>query len=467
MILYKRFTSILAFFCIVFISFSSYASVSSLQNNLELITEKLSPDVGIAVKSLDRKDILYAKNAKKPLNPASTTKLVTAAAALKYLGSDYRFHTKFYVTPKDDLFIEGSGDPSLVIENLMMIADQLAISGIKDVRHVIVNDSYFKSYTQPGLPPEKRSYNSYTGALSLNFNRVRIRVKPGPRIGKDAEVKLDCGKNVTIPFENEVETVRRGLRSKVELIPPPTKDGKEIFTVKGRVPISSKGFTVEKHVSLPPLYFAETLKTLLQRKGMNIRGEILTGPKARGSKLVYDHKSKPLSLIVKDMNKFSNNFIAEQLVKVLGAEFLKPPGSTLKGMTVLKKYLTTLGISRHNFILVNGSGLTYDNRMTANQLVKIFQDMYKDKRSWIAFYDSMPIWGRDGTLRRRKNSAILRDRARGKTGSLDFVKTIAGVVPSADNELIAYAILLNGGANMAGCRGTQTKIVEEVAKFRR
>lgn len=463
--LQRRFKIIGLFLAITLFPALSFASVTDLQQNIDAIVAKLSPDAGIVAYSLDKKDVIYSKNPKKLLNPASTTKLVTAAAALKYLGPDYRFHTQFYQTPKGDLFIVGKGDPSMIIEELRMIADNISRS-LKSIRHVIVNDSYFDSYTQPGLPTGKTSYNSYTGAISLNFNRIKIKVKPGVKVGDDAKVEADSGK-ITIPVENEVKTTARRVRSKVQLLPPPTKEGKEIFTVKGSVPISSKGFTVEKHVSIPPLYFAETLRELLKQRGVTITGEIYTANKLKGQKLIYDYESKPLSLIVKDMNKFSNNFIAEQLVKVLGAELSRPPGTTSLGMAVLKKYMSSLGISSGSYVLVNGSGLTYENRVSAEQLVKIIQDMYRDKKLWYSFYESLPIWGRDGTLRRRKKSAILRDKARAKTGSLDFARTIAGIVPSGSGENLAFAILLNGGSNMNGFRTLQGRIIEAIAQFRR
>ena len=458
----KLITLILA---LILLPAASFASVEDLKQNLEAITATLSSDVGVEVQSLDKKGVLFSRNGSKILNPASATKLVTTAAALRYLGPDYRFHTEFYQTSKGDLFIVGKGDPSIIIEELRMIADNIS-RNVKSIRHVVVNDSYFKSYTQEGLPVGKESYNSYTGALSLNFNRIRIKVRPAAKVGEDAKVEADSG-NITIPVENEVETVSRGKRVKIELLPPPSKDGKEIFTVKGSVRVSSKGFRVEKHVSIPPLYFAETLRELLKQRGVKISGEIFTADKINGSKLIYDYESKPLSLIVKDMNKFSNNFIAEQLVKVLGAELSKSPGTSGLGVAVLKKYMSSLGFAPVSYVLKNGSGLTYDNRMTAAQLVAIIQDMYKSKKTWHPFFESLPIWGRDGTLRRRKKSVILKDKARAKTGSLDFVRAIAGVVPSAGGENVAFAILMNGGSNMNGFRGLQEKIIEAVARFRR
>jgi D-alanyl-D-alanine carboxypeptidase/D-alanyl-D-alanine-endopeptidase (penicillin-binding protein 4) len=466
MILRRRFTVLLSLLAVLLLPALSFATVANLKQNLDTITAKLSPDVSIEVYSLDKKEVLYGKNPGKLLNPASTTKVVTAAAALKYLGPDYKFHTRFFLTPAGDLFVVGEGDPSIVIENLRMIADQIVRAGVKSIRNIVVNDTYFDSYTQPGLPASRVHYNSFTGALSLNFNRMQVKVTPGKKVGGDAKVEAKSG-DQPIPVSNEVETSKRGTRARIELLPPPTKDNEDLFAISGRIPISSKGVTVERHVSLPPLYFAETLKTLLQQMGCRISGGIYTGGKSRGSKLVLDYESKPLSLIIKDMNKFSNNFIAEQLVKVLGAKYLGVPGTAASGVLVLQKYLASLGVPPRSYVLVNGSGLTYDNKMSAEQLIAIFRDMYRDKKLWTPFKNSLSIWGKDGTLRRRKSSAILVGSARGKTGSLDHVKTIAGTVPSSGGELTAFAILLNGGANMANCRGVQESIVKAVAQFRR
>lgn len=461
----RRLTNLVVGVLLLVLPHASSASLKGLQQDIQTITSDLTSEAGIQIVSLDRKEALFSKNEKAPLNPASVTKLVTTAAALKYLGPDFRFHTKFYISPQNDLYIYGEGDPSIIIEELKTIANAIRNKGVKNIRHIIVNDSYFDSYTSPGLTGAKSHYNSYTGALSLNFNRIRIHVTPARKVGETARVAANAGK-VTIDINNKVKTSRR--RSGLNItFSPPRGEGEDLFAVSGHIPISSKARSFERHVGLPPLYFAQTLATILEQMGCKFSGSFYSGPKPKGARLILDHESKPLSLILGDMNKFSNNFIAEQLVKSLGAAYLGPPGSTAKGIEVFKKYLSGLGINPRNYTLVNGSGLTYDNRISAADLSKVIQDMYDHPKLWPHFRDSLSIAGKDGTLRRRYRSSPLYGKLRAKTGTVDSVRAIAGTVPSAGGETIGFAILLNGSSNISKAREVQTKIAQTIAEFKR
>ena len=447
------------------LSVEAGASTTSLQENLDKLTAHLTDEASVFVVSLDTDDVLYRKNITSLLNPASTLKILTAAAALKYLGPGYRFETEFYLSPERDLYIVGKGDPSLVIEELRIVAAEIASIGFKKIRNIIINDSYFDGYTSPGLPEDKKHYNSYTGALSLNFNRGVIRVSPGKGIGDPAKVVFDAG-DTEIEINNKVTTSGRRTRTKIELLEPEV--GKEdLFIVEGQIPQKSKTRYFKQHIFIPPLFVAGALKTLLEENGVTVTGKIWRGGKPNRAKLVLTHKSKPISEIGADMNKFSNNFIAEQLLKTLGARHVSEPGSSQKGVTVLKDYLKKLELNPARYTVVNGSGLSYDNRIDTVLLITVIRDMYHDQHLWPPFSDSLSIAGKDGTLRRRKSSKLLYKRLRAKTGSVDYVKTIAGIVPAANGETIAFAILLNGSKNIGQGRKLQTSILEEVAKFRR
>lgn len=462
MINWKRSIALIVWIVLLAPPAVSFASSTSLQNELDALTAKLSSNAGIAIMALDSGKTIYDKNAGTALNPASVTKLITAAAALRYLGPDFRFHTKFFVTPDGDLFIRGEGNPSFVIEELRMVADSLKKKGVMRVRNILIDDSYFSDYTSPGLNGKNGGNNLYTGALSINFNRISIYVAPGKRIGENAKVRADAG-DVDINIDNRVITMRGSKGGHISF-DPPLKDGEDHFIVSGQIPIRRKAGGYQYHVSLPPLYFAEALKALFKDKNVAVVGSIYRSPEPKNAKLILDHESKPLSEILKDMNKVSNNFIAEQLVKFLGAKFAGVPGSTEKGIMVFQKYLANLGIRPGSYHLVNGSGLTYENRMSADQIVRVIQDMYNSKRLWPHFADSLSIAGRDGTLRRRHRRDALHDRLRAKTGTVNGVRAIAGVVPSDGSQMIAFAILLNGRENISGYRRLQENIALTIIK---
>lgn len=450
--------------CLLLLPEMAGAGVSDLKQGLEAMTADISSDGGIKIVSLDKKETLFSKNEDEVLNPASVVKLVTAAASLKYLGPDFRFHTKFYLTGNNDLFIVGEGDPSIVIEEMRMIADGLIRKGVKNVRHIIVNDSYFDGYTSPGLGNGKEHYSSYTGALSLNYNRIRLKVTPARRIGDFATVEADAG-GVEIPVVSKVVTVRARGGSYLNF-EAPTGENDLHFIVDGQIGAGRRGVERESHAPLPPLYFAEVLMALMREGGCYFSGGIYRGSDLEGARLVVDHESRPLASIIGDMNKFSNNFIAEQLLKVLGARYLGAPGNTAKGLSALKTYLGSLGISSSGYTIVNGSGLSYENRMSAAQFVRIIQDMFDSGRLWSAFENSLSVAGRDGTLKRKYRTRLLADKLKAKTGSVNHVRAIAGVVPSKSGETIGFAILLNNG-DASGSIQLRNNILETIAGFER
>lgn len=454
----------LALLLILFL-FPQTVVASNLNAELTTITQDLSDNVSIKIVSLAKGTDVFSKNAGKKLNPASVTKVVTAAAALAYMGPEHKFHTYFYITPDKDLFIKGEGDPFLVIENLKFIAQELKKRGLTYIRNIIVDDTYFSDYTAPGLSDKKSHFSSYTGALSLNYNRVRLKVAPSRIAGSPADVRADAGEEVTIKIDNQVKTSKRGTKTFIELLPP-IKSAETEFVVSGRIPITSKKQETERHVSLPPLYFAEGLISILKEQRAYIAGGIYRGKQPKTAKLVYDYKSPPLSEILKGMNKFSNNFIAEQLLKDLGAIYVGTPGNTTKGVAVLKKYLSLLGITPTSHTLVNGSGLTYENRLSAEQITLVIQDMYKNKKAWPAFRDSLSIAGKDGTLRKRYRRGPLAGKLMAKTGTINGVRAIAGIVPAPNGKLYAFAILVNSNRNIWDFHKLKDKILMALATIK-
>jgi len=444
--------SSIVYIALLLFSLTLNAGNRGIETRLDELTAHFSNDAGVYIARLGNNKVLYKKNANELLNPASTTKIITTAGALKYLGPNFRFHTKYYLTSDKDLYVEGNGDPYLVIEDFKLLVDELVRRGVRSIRHIILNDSYFQGYTSPALGNGKERSTPYSGALSLNFNRTRLKVSPGRRVGDPADVQIDVGEEVAIPIINRVTTTakRRAAHLKIE---PPRAENEDHFIITGKI---KKSGTFVEYIPLPPLYFGEVLRVLLRERGCRISGSMYKGLRPSKAKLVLDHESKPLYEIVAGMNKFSNNFMAEQLIKFLGAKFVSVPGTTAKGMLVIKEYLSSLGI--YNFTLVNGSGLTYENRISAKDLVKVIEDMYADKNIWPSFEDSLSVAGVDGTLKRKYRGTILYRELKAKTGSLNYVRTIAGVIPMESGEIAGYAILLNNG-NVRGYR----KLFEDIA----
>jgi len=470
-------TKIILFALFLAISSPSYASIVSLQDRIGRIINRSEGNneiIGIQVVSLNRGDTLYSHNSVKPLNPASCTKLITTAAALKLLGPDFKFQTKFFtdVRPQNGkvgkLWVKGYGDPSIVIERLWRIARDIANTGLKEITGDIVIDDYnFDGYKYPGyIPNSGRAYNSLTGAVSLNFNTVTVVVAPASRLGAPPHVAPDTA-GPYFHVRNMAKTGSRGSKKTIT-ISRIEKNGEDIIIVKGSIPVESPPIKIYRNITNPPIYFGLALKSLLQQNGIKVGGKVYRALSPGGGYPLLDSRSKPLSLIIHDMNKYSNNFIAEQIVKTLAYQLGSIPGTTAKGIQVIANYLSHLGIPPDQYHIVNGSGLTRENRISSSVLTTVLAHLYADYKISPEAISSLSIAGVDGTIKDRHKSDRLKGLARAKTGTLSGVSTLVGVIPALNGEMLGYAILMNGnGLTWGQSHNVQEEILTALTAFRR
>ena len=179
----------------------------------------------------------------------------------------------------------------------------------------------------------------------------------------------------------------------------------------------------------------------------------------QGTVVTARHSSKSLSSIIKTMNKWSNNFISEQILKTLGAELFGLPGTSKKGLKAVRNYLFSIGISKNSFEIYDGSGLSRMNRITPYAMVKVLAHAFHDHRFSSDFISSLPIYGIDGTLRKRRRLTKDEYRVRAKTGYLNGVSSLSGYVFSRNGEILGFSILINGN----GCKGK--RLAREVTKY--
>ncbi len=388
-------------------------------------------------------EVLAAQNEDLPLNPASNAKLVTAFCSLETLGPDFRFKTRFFSEGAiqngeiGNLSILTEGDPSLGNEHLLQIVETLKAQGLKKVRgSIIVDASFFDNNDYPGRKEDnERPYNARTSAASLNHNSAEIFVqgtKQGPIIYLSPNISY-------FKIQNRLKT--GGRRGRVSITSSSSGEN-EILSVRGRIPRITGSMSFYKSVRNPPEFFAHTFKALLEEAGIIVEGQAKVSP-VQGNRLLLTWQSYPLKEIVAMMDKQSNNFIAEQLTKYLGAKKFGPPGTSEKGTDAFKDCLAQIGIDTREIFLENGSGLSYKNRISAKDLVTVIVATLKNPKIRNDFIDSLSLAGVDGTMKRRRTFKELYGILRGKTGSLNAISTLAGVLPLNDGKSLAFAILLN------------------------
>jgi D-alanyl-D-alanine carboxypeptidase/D-alanyl-D-alanine-endopeptidase (penicillin-binding protein 4) len=425
-----------------------------------LTKDRMFRDAKVAIDVVDLHDgnQVFSWKPNEAMLPASTMKVLTAAAALKELGPSYRFTTEVLTDGhlnvagvlEGDLYVRGNGDPTLVLERLWKLIYDLRLEGVKEVAgNVFFDDSAFdRSNSIPGWNKRediKRgpSYFAPIGALSLNFNTVAVIVGPGETVGGEARVQLETESPGVVEIDNQLLTGVPGSRRWVRIEREAHRRGMTL-ALKGRVPIGSGTLRYYRSVVDPTAHFVAAFSSLMEQHGIKVQGHFLeSGVPERGVRTLVQLRSPPLAAILMEMNKYSSNFTAEQVLKAVGASGGGLPGTTQKGLTVIEDYLTSLGIPSSEYKLVNGSGLSRTIEIRPSHLTRVLADMAADPQVGHEFMASLSIGGRDGTLWARFQEEDQVGRLRGKTGTINGVHCLAGYIEAADGGMYAFAYLVN------------------------
>ncbi len=431
---------------------------------------------GIKIHSLERNQTLYSVNSHRLFAPASNVKLLTTAMALKRLRPDYRFKTGLYATTpvggetlRGDIFIKGFGDPNLVSEQMWLLVKELKNIPLRKVHGDIIADASFfdnnlrvKTWKKGGV----EAYNAPLGALSFNFNTVTVHINPGEKPGDRPVVVVDPNIEF-IRVDNRARTVSKSKRSRL-IVNRIDRGGHNEITISGVVSVNHARETYYLNITRPAYYAASVFKEYLRQEGVEVTGKVRVGFVPEGAYEVLSHSSMPLSLILRGLNKFSNNFVAEQILKTIGADIYGPPGTTLNGLRAMDEYMQSLKYKPEGFSILDGSGLSRQNRLSPDQIVSVIQDMYADLGVYPEFISALGVMGRDGNVLKRMNGHNSAERARVKTGTLNSVSALSGYFQSADGERFAFSILMNDLKCSNGqAKRLQDRIVREGLKFKR
>lgn len=406
--------------------------------------------------------VIFSQNEDKKMIPASITKLVTAAAAITQFPPGTKFKTVLMTSGKiedgvlkGDLILRGGGDPSFVSENMWYLVNAFTRTSVKKIEgDLIIDDSLFdKVRFDPTRQKERvdRAYDAPTGAMSFNWNSVNVFVRPGKKAGDPAQVVADPD-NQYIQLKSKVVTSPEGAKTSVSVDrDEDTKGPGDIVQVSGKIALGSKEVVVYKNITQPDLWAGYNLRSFLQQRGIEVKGGIKNGNAPSSAAVVAESDGKAIEGILADMNKFSNNYVAEMLTKNIAAAN-NPPGTIEKGMKVLDQYMASLGIQKTQYEILSPSGLNRQNRMSASVMWKVLNDMKFQFRYSPEFMTSLPIAGIDGTLKNRMKDSPGQRWVRGKTGYLDGVVSLAGYAGRKDGTVIPFVFIYNGNADESQVR---------------
>jgi len=438
--------------------------------------------VGIVVRDLSTGTTLYARNAREGFNVASNTKLFTAVAALSLLGPDFRFQTTLAAeevrpdgTIPGDLYIRSHADPTLTTWDLRELAEELSVAGISKIAgSIVVDGSYFDSKNLPPhfeeQPEEQASFRAPVAATSLNFNTVAVIVTPNPSGVGPANVMVDPA-NDYAKIDAHVLTVKSG-RTRIRVESKPKRGVLEIV-LRGQIrqEITKKRYRLR--VPEPEAYLGSALKQLLADRGIKVVGKrIRSGKTPDRARILATRESPALAEIIRALGKYSNNYVAEMLLKTIGAESLGTlarPATWADGLSAVRQFLVeTVGLEGE-FYYGNGSGLFSSNRFTPEQLVTLLSAAYRDFRIGPDFVSSLSISGADGTLRRRMANGPAERIVRAKTGTLDQVSALGGYVALDGRVPVAFAVIVNDVPKWrtGDARSLQDTIATAIAQYLR
>jgi serine-type D-Ala-D-Ala carboxypeptidase/endopeptidase (penicillin-binding protein 4) len=420
--------------------------------------------ISVLLKNIDNDSVIVAVNAEAPFNPASVAKLTTAAVAYDRLGANYIFKTPVFCDGaynpdsgicNGNLYIKGSGDPSMVIERMWIFVQYLyRFYGLRVITgDVVLDDSFFDTITiGPCFEDDSDATNPYAApvsALSANFNTVEICRRPGSCA--DDPIRVDVfPKLPTIDVLVKAKTVAHTRKNAVATIRSEKIDDQTRFVVSGAMAKDAESCRIIRKVHQTWSHFGAIFKMFLDENKIVMKGRLRRGvvpDSAKSGKPLYVWESPPLWQMINDMMKFSTNFYAEMIFKTLSALRDSGGGSWEKSASIAQAWWKEKGLPGSPLIK-NGSGMGDCNRYSASQLSALLTYMWNQKACLPEWLNGFPVAGEDGTLRSRFKDSRLKGFLRGKTGTLnDYgVYTIAGYVlmPTAT---YSYVILFNNMAS--------------------
>ncbi|KAA0550423.1 D-alanyl-D-alanine carboxypeptidase/D-alanyl-D-alanine-endopeptidase [Bacillus sp. BGMRC 2118] len=413
---------------------------------------------GISIRDANSGQLLYDHNGNSRLQPASNLKLVTAITALSVLGEDYTFQTEVLTDGalKDGLllgnvYLRGKGDPTLLVEDLERLSKKLRELGVSSVRgDIIYDDTWFDDVRYSvDLPwsDEATYYGGQVSALNLSPDRdydagtIIVEVRP-EKVGIPPKVEIYPNTDY-VCIVNKAKTVdEEGIKN----VTITREHGKNEIVIKGTIPTKS---TLQKEwISTwnPSAYTAHVFQDTLQASGITFQGKVRSGTTPDNAKEMAVDTSIPLSEIVMNFMKQSNNGIGEVLVKEIGKK-VHNEGSWDKGLQVVKEELKKYEINTDSLIIRDGSGISHVNSMKANDFTTILYSVQQEK--WFtSFHNSLPVAGSGeriigGTLFHRMHNLPDGVEVRAKTGTISTVSTLSGYIITKSGKKLAFSILLN------------------------
>lgn len=386
------------------VSFSQN-KLNELQSGIDEIVKSVSCNISVLVMSAEKYDLLYEYNHDSKMIPASITKMVTAGAALNKLGAGYQFKTVVYTD--DNNLSDG----------------------------VINGNVYIKGYGDPDFS------TSDIISLAKQISELNISSITGNIIYDESFLDDDYN-SLAGYYQSDTDP-------------------------KYWPYITALSLDKNKGTNDPAALCGNILSGEISSLNIGFDGIVISGITPQAAKEI-GRVTRSISSVLSNMNKVSDNQSAITVFKVIGAEIKGAPGTLEKGAEVVIEFLTSIGVDRKGFEILEGSGLTRYNYVTGPMYMQLMKYFYDDVKNFDIFYQSLAVSGVDGTLNKRMKGTEAEKNVHAKTGTLNYVSSLAGYAVSRDNELFMFYIVMNGFREKTDIyRKKQDKICELLCMFSR
>ncbi|HEX4949160.1 MAG TPA: D-alanyl-D-alanine carboxypeptidase/D-alanyl-D-alanine-endopeptidase [Blastocatellia bacterium] len=459
---------------------------------------------GIRILTADGRTV-FERDADKVFMPASNMKLYTTAATLDALGPDYRFKTSVYMdgklnhhTLKGNVILYGRGDPNLsarfdvnaegkpnpideytaadTITAIERLAEQVQARGIKVIQgDVVGDDSYFATSglgTSWSWEDLQFYYGAAVSALTVNDNAVTFTVKPAARDGLPPLITVQPKTAYIRVINHAITGEGKDGKTHIGINRPLGSNEIEFF---GNIPRTAKDYSEEVAVHNPASFAATLLKEALARRGIRVLGRGRHLDAVARIKEPFDEtkltelafvESQPLAVLLKVINKESQNLHTEIMLRQLGElrgapreldDYGRPKSSESRGLAVLRQFLTKAGIDVSTLSLRDGSGLARQDLISPRATSQLL--LFMSQHPQFAIYRaSLPVPG-DGTLRRRMKGTPAEGKVQAKTGSLSYVRSLSGYVTTKKGQMLIFSFM---GNNYTGAGVDLTNVYDQI-----
>ncbi len=427
--------------------------------------------VAVYVQPVDVATPSISHNANKSFNPASVMKLVTTYAALDLLTPAYRWKTEVYRDGSlengvlnGNLIIKGYGDPSFKAQEFWRLLMSLQQAGVKEIKgDLVIDKSYFANNVVNSKPFDNeawRAYNAGPSAFVVNGRSTSFKF-----------VATDSGINISQEFAlPEIQIINHMKLSSADCGEWRSRFGYTVIQTEHSSIVTFNGtFSPEcgeRYLELSLLdddkYAFYTFKKLWRELGGVFNGGLKIQEVPLDASKLLEQSSEPLGYVVRDINKWSNNLMARQLLLTLAAEKIDLPASEAKGMAAITAWLAQKNLKFDELLVENGSGLSRTERISAQHMGQLLVSAYHSA-IMPEFMASFSIAGLDGTAQKRLKGTHLEGRVHLKTGSIDGVSTIAGYVLDSKNKRHVLVMLVND-KKAGASKNAQDALIEWVYK---